>query len=91
MESKSVILFIFEGVTEKIALENILEKIFSSNHVDVEFIGTDITSDKDITLSNIENELKNFIRDKIKPKMAKDKSIFNIYSYLQNILLSQAK
>lgn len=67
MESKSVILFIFEGVTEKIALENILEKIFSSNHVDVEFIGTDITSDKDITLSNIENELKNFIRDKIKP------------------------
>lgn len=67
MDSKSVILFIFEGVTEKIALENILEKIFSSNHVDVEFIGTDITSDKDITLSNIENELRNFIRDKIKP------------------------
>ena len=67
MESKSVILFIFEGITEKIALENILEKIFSSNHVDVEFIGTDITSDKDITLSNIENELKKFIRDKIKP------------------------
>ena len=66
MESKSVILFIFEGVTEKIALENILGKIFSSNHVDVEFIGTDITSDNKITLSNIENELRNFIRDKIK-------------------------
>ena len=67
MESKSVILFIFEGVTEKIALENILKKIFSSNHVDVEFIGTDITSDKSITIASIENELRNFIREKIKP------------------------
>lgn len=66
MESKTVILFIFEGITEKIALENILGKIFSSNHVDVEFIGTDITSDNKTTLSNIENELRNFIRDKIK-------------------------
>ena len=54
MESKSVILFIFEGVTEKIALENILKKIFSSNHVDVEFIGTDITSDNNISRADIE-------------------------------------
>ncbi|MBQ6057827.1 MAG: hypothetical protein IJJ70_03625 [Treponema sp.] len=67
MESKSVILFIFEGVTEKIALENILKKIFSSNHVDVEFIGTDITSDNSITRYDVENELRNFIREKIKP------------------------
>lgn len=67
MESKSVILFIFEGVTEKIALENILKKIFSSNHVDVEFIGTDITSDNNISRAEIENELKIFVRDKIKP------------------------
>ena len=67
MESKSVILFIFEGVTEKIALENILKKIFSSNHVDVEFIGTDITSDNNIFRAEIENELRNFVRDKIKP------------------------
>ena len=67
MESKSVILFIFEGVTEKIALENILKKIFSSNHVDVEFIGTDMTSDNNITIASIENELRNFIREKIKP------------------------
>lgn len=67
MESKSVVLFIFEGVTEKIALENILEKIFSSKHVDVEFIGTDITSSRDINVSNIDNELRNFIRNKIKP------------------------
>lgn len=67
MESKSVILFIFEGVTEKIALENILKKIFYSNHVDVEFIGTDITSDNNITIASIENELRNFIREKMKP------------------------
>lgn len=67
MESKSVILFIFEGVTEKIALENILKKIFSSNHVDVEFIGSDITSDNNISRVDIENELKNFVRDKIRP------------------------
>ena len=67
MESKSVILFIFEGVTEKIALENILKKIFSSNHVDVEFIGSDITSDNNISRADIENELRNFVRDKIKP------------------------
>ena len=67
MESKSVILFIFEGVTEKIALENILKKIFSSNHVDVEFIGTDITSDNTISRADVENELRNFVRDKIKP------------------------
>jgi len=67
VESKSVILFIFEGVTEKIALENILKKIFSSNHVDVEFIGSDITSDNNISRADIENELRNFVRDKIKP------------------------
>lgn len=66
-ESKKVILFIFEGVTEKIALESILKKLFASNHVDVEFIGTDITSNKDITIANIDNELRQFIREKLKP------------------------
>lgn len=66
-ESKKVILFIFEGVTEKIALESILKKLFASNHVDVEFIGTDITSNKDVTVGNIDNELRQFIREKLKP------------------------
>ena len=66
-ESKKVVLFIFEGVTEKIALESILKKLFASNHVDVEFIGTDITSNKDITIANIDNELRQFIREKLKP------------------------
>lgn len=66
-ELKKVILFIFEGITDKIALENILKKLFSSNHVDVEFIGTDITSDYDTSLFDIENKLRTFIRDKIKP------------------------
>ena len=66
-ESKKVVLFIFEGVTEKIALESILKKLFASNHVDVEFIGTDITSNKDVTVGNIDNELRQFIREKLKP------------------------
>ena len=66
-ESKKVVLFIFEGVTEKIALENILKKLFASNHVDVEFIGTDITSNKDVTVATIDNELRIFIREKLKP------------------------
>lgn len=65
-ETKKVVLFIFEGVTEKIALENILKKLFASNHVDVEFIGTDITSNKDVTVATIDNELRIFIREKLK-------------------------
>jgi hypothetical protein len=66
MEPKKVLLFLFEGVTDKIALENILKRIFSSSTVDVEFLGTDITSDKNVPLADVDNRLRNFVREKIR-------------------------
>ena len=63
---KKVLLFIFEGITEKIALESILEELFSTYDVQVQCIGTDITSDFNIPVALVSTELQNFISNEIK-------------------------
>lgn len=68
MSKRKVLLFIFEGVTDKISLENILQENFSNYNTEVEFIGSDITSNFNIPVSLIVTELQNIITEKIKRK-----------------------
>jgi hypothetical protein len=53
-----VCLFIVEGSTDKIALNNILSKYFADKKLRTYIVGTDITSDEHSTEDNIVNNLK---------------------------------
>lgn len=54
---RRVCLFIVEGISDKIALQNILTKYFSSKKLRTCVLETDITSDENSTPSNIEQVL----------------------------------
>ncbi len=59
--TKKVVIFIVEGGTDKSALENILKKIYANKNVHFEVTSGDITSDKDITLENVEEQVYKYV------------------------------
>ncbi len=58
MDDKKIVLFIVEGKSDETALAPALEKIITSNTVKFKVMRTDITSDKDSNISNIERRIK---------------------------------
>jgi len=71
MKTKKVILFIVEGVTDKISLGGIIDKLVSSNLVRFYITGGDITSDR---FSNSSNAIAK-VNDHVKAFLARELGI----------------
>lgn len=67
---RKAVLFIVEGSSDKTALEKIFRTIYRKDrNIEFRFTGGDITSDPDITITNVQDRIKkiihSFISDKI--------------------------
>ncbi|OPL08314.1 MAG: hypothetical protein AVO33_11290, partial [delta proteobacterium ML8_F1] len=62
METKKVILFIVEGITDKTSLGGIIDKLVSSNLVRFYITGGDITSDRFSNSSNAITKVNDHVR-----------------------------
>ncbi|MDR1906227.1 MAG: hypothetical protein LBQ27_04840 [Clostridiales bacterium] len=60
---KKLLLFIVEGSTDKIALENILKKIFSDKKICFKTIYGDVTSEEETTVENIDGKIAAYVKD----------------------------
>lgn len=58
MDESKILLFIVEGLSDKTALAPALEKIVTNSKVKFKIMHTDITSDFDSTVANIERRIK---------------------------------
>lgn len=77
MARKKVVLFIVEGITDKDSLELLLtELVEKDNQVIFQVVGGDITSDRDVSKTNIKNKITDIIKDggkrKFKPSDYRD-------------------
>lgn len=67
--AKKVVLFLTEGITDEISLQQIVSEIVNDNNVKFSFFETDITTnDRGVTPSNI----KKRVREKINEKLRED-------------------
>ena len=62
MARKKVVFIIVEGPSDQDALEILLTKIFNSDSVHVEVMHGDITTDLDVTPTNIKQKLADVIK-----------------------------
>ena len=65
MESRKILFFIVEGVSDHSAIAQALEKIFNSNKVTVRIVGGDLTSEKGSTPQNIQNKIVTQIKNEM--------------------------
>ena len=72
------VIFIVEGATDKKALENIFKKIYKYKEIHFEFTHGDITSDENINIGNVENEIYKFVDKYRKDKKLKLSDIWQI-------------
>lgn len=63
---KNVILFLVEGITDKVALEEVVDKTFGSETTAIEVTYGDITTKKGVNVQNVVDEVGNFITNFIK-------------------------
>ena len=77
-ESKTVI-FIVEGASDKSALEKIFKKIYRRNkEIEFTFTSSDISSDPDINISNVENRIYEKVHEVMQDKKLKRQDIIQI-------------
>ncbi|MDD2400874.1 MAG: hypothetical protein PHI90_06820 [Clostridia bacterium] len=69
MKTKKIVLFIVEGITDKISLALILSKLITSENIKFHIVGCDITSSKGTSTANAIEK----VYDQIKRFMGKDK------------------
>lgn len=72
LSRKKILFFIVEGISDYSALTDMLEKIFTNQHVIVQTAQGDITSDKYVTSTNIPKKItdliKSYYNNSFKPK-----------------------
>lgn len=73
-----VILFIVEGATDKKALENIFKKIYRNKAIHFEFTSGDVSSDKNVNLSNVETKVYEYVDRYRKDKKLSKKDISQV-------------
>ena len=72
------VIFIVEGATDKKALENIFKKIYKNKNIHFEFTHGDITSDYNVSITNVESEIYKFVDKYRKDKKLKISDIWQI-------------
>ncbi|MDR3293074.1 MAG: hypothetical protein LBT20_03100 [Clostridiales bacterium] len=60
---KRMLLFLVEGATDKISLENILKKNIRDKKVCFKIVNGDVTSEADTTTLNVESKIAAFVKD----------------------------
>lgn len=78
METKKTIFFIVEGKTDKNALETIFKKIYKNTNIRFEFTNGDITSNDNITKSNICDKIYEMVKRYIDENKLKKTDIWQI-------------
>lgn len=72
------VVFIVEGATDKIALQNIFKKIYRHKRIHFEFTYGDLTSDENVNVKDIEDEIYKFVEIYRKDKKLKVNDIWQI-------------
>ena len=76
--TKKLIIFLVEGITEKISFGAIFSEIFSNENIEFHIVHGDITSDYSISYQNIKLKLKNQIKKFLKKEHYKKSDIKQI-------------
>ena len=75
---KKVVIFIVEGETDKRSLENIFKKIYRYKNIHYEVTNGDITTDDNINIDNVKNEIYSLISDYLKDQKLKTSDVWQI-------------
>ena len=76
---RKAVLFIVEGSSDKTALEKIFRTIYRNDrNIEFRFTGGDITSDPDITLTNVQDRIKKIIHGFLSDNKLKTSDIFQV-------------
>ncbi len=76
---RKAVLFIVEGSSDKTALEKIFRTIYRKDrNIEFRFTGGDITSDPDITVTNVEDRIKKIIHGFLSDNKLKPSDIFQV-------------
>ena len=72
------VLFIVEGISDKTALRKIFQKLYKNKEINFEVTDGDITSDKSITVKNIEDKIFEIVKKFMDYKKLSKKDIIQI-------------
>lgn len=72
------VLFIVEGISDKTALRKIFQKLYKNKEINFEVTDGDITSDKSITVKNIEDKIYEIVKKFMDDKKLSKKNIIQI-------------
>lgn len=61
LPTKKVVIFIVEGGTDRLALKNIMKKIYSQKEIHFEVTSGDITSEEATTITNVEDQIYKYV------------------------------
>ena len=75
---KPTVLFIVEGSSDETALEKILKKIYKHKDINFSVTGGDITSDKSITIKNVEDKIYDIVNAFLKDKKFTKSNIIQV-------------
>lgn len=78
MASKKVILFIVEGINDKVSLGTIIKKLYKDKNIFFQITDGDITTNKDTTATNVINKINEHVRIAMKETHYKKSDIIKI-------------